>query len=72
MRVHNLAEVKFFALFFGDAVADELVQPGNADAAAAFVVVGVVVGNVEEIIAVVKDPDPGQFLLIIRHLTLKI
>jgi len=57
VRIDDLAEGqrRFFA--FGDEIPNEEVQPGDAQASADFVAVGVVVADVVEIMAVVEDAD---------------
>jgi mannose/fructose/N-acetylgalactosamine-specific phosphotransferase system component IIB len=67
VSINDLAQVHFFLLFLGYLVSDEIVQSGYAQASPAFVVIRVVVGNMKEVIAVVKDPYAGQVFCIIRH-----
>jgi hypothetical protein len=64
MGIHDLAKGNIDALFSGDVVADELMQPSDADAAAPFMDIVVIVADMKEVISVIEYSNPDQSVVI--------
>jgi hypothetical protein len=68
MGIHDLTQVYILVLLIGYFVPDKFMKPGNADTAAALVMVRVKIRNVKKVIPVEENPNSGQFVLVVRHL----